>query len=97
MFTKSCVITIRIPYSPALKYKRSVIKSLIEKTQNKFNISIGEINYLNELNRSSIGFAIISNEKKHIQAKEREIITFIELILLGKAEIIEIIDDENKI
>ncbi|MBI51766.1 MAG: hypothetical protein CL779_00920 [Chloroflexi bacterium] len=97
MFTKSFVITIRIPNSTSLKYKRSVVKSVIGKTQNKFNVSIGEINYLNELNMSSVGFAIISNERKHIFEKEREIILFIELELLGKAEIIEIVNDENKI
>jgi len=97
MFTKSFVITIRIPDSTSLKYKRSIVKSIIGKTQNKFNVSIGEINYLNKLNISSIGFAIISNERKHVLKKEREIISFIELELLGKAEIIEIVNDENKI
>lgn len=97
MYTKSFVIKIRIPNSATLKNKRSIIKSISQLTQNKFKISIGEIDFLEEHKIGSIGFAIISNEKKHIYQKENAIISYIELNLLGKAEIIEILHDENKI
>ncbi len=97
MFIKSALITIKIPDSSSLKYKRSVIKSIVDSTQNKFSISFGEIDYLDKHNMSSVGFSIISNQRKHLAEKEQAIIQFIELKLLGRGEIMNIIYDENKI
>ena len=97
MFIKSALITIKIPDSSSLKYKRSVIKSIVDSTQNKFSISFGQIDYLEKHNMSSVGFSIISNQRKHLAEKEQAIIQFIELKLLGRGEIMNIIYDENKI
>ena len=97
MFIKSVLITIKIPNSSSLKYKRSVIKSIVDSTQNKFSISFGQIDYLEKHNMSSVGFSIISNQRKQLAEKEQAIIQFIELKLLGREEIMNIIYDENKI
>ena len=56
-----------------------------------------EIDYLDKNNMSSVGFSIISNQRKHLAEKEQAIIQFIELKLLGRGEIMNIIYDENKI
>ena len=56
-----------------------------------------EIDYLDRNNMSSVGFSIISNQRKHLVEKEQAIMQFIELKLLGRGEIINVIYDENKI
>ncbi len=55
-------LDLHIPEANSLKSKRRVIKSLIEKIKNKFNVSISEVDAQNLWQRSVIGIAYVSNE-----------------------------------
>ncbi len=55
-------LDLHIPEANSLKSKRRVIKSLIEKIKNKFNVSISEVDMQNLWQRSVIGIAYVSNE-----------------------------------
>ncbi len=46
----------------SLKEKRLVIKSLIERTRNKFNVSVSEVDAQELWQRSIIGIAYVANE-----------------------------------
>ena len=50
--------------SYSLKVKRSVVKSIIKKTQNKFNVSISEVEAHDTLNQGVLGVAVVSNNHK---------------------------------
>ncbi len=63
----------------SLKEKRQVIKSIIERLKNRFNISIAEVGYLDVIRRSTIGFTVVSNEKTYIERLMGKIINFIDL------------------
>ncbi len=78
MILASIEIEIRIYESYSLKEKRSVVKSLIRRLQNKFNISISEINSLDKLNYSTIGVATISNDLKVVDSTIEKVINFID-------------------
>ncbi len=64
--------------SNSLKEKRSVINSLIRRLQTRFNASIAEVGNLELWSKSKLGVALISNDKKHLQAKFSKIINFID-------------------
>jgi len=55
-------IDLHIPEANSLKSKRKVIKSLIERIKNKFNVSVAEVDAQNLWQRSVIGIAYVSNE-----------------------------------
>ena len=78
MFVEANIITIRIFDSFSLKDKRSVIKSIITKTHNKFNVSISEVEDHDILNQSTLGVAIVSNSNKLNKQIFNNIIKFIE-------------------
>ncbi len=46
----------------SLKEKRRILKSLLAKLKNKFNISIAEIDDNDVLRKATIGAAIVSNK-----------------------------------
>ena len=46
----------------SLKEKRSILKSLLARLKNKFNISIAEIDDNDVLRKTTIGAAIVSNK-----------------------------------
>lgn len=64
--------------SYSLKDKRSVIKSIIKKSQNKFNVSISEVDAHDTLNQGIVGIAVVSNNRKLSQQILDQVIQEIE-------------------
>jgi uncharacterized protein YlxP (DUF503 family) len=59
-------LDLHIPEANSLKSKRLVIKSLIDRIKNKFNVSIAEVDANNLWQRSVIGIAYVANETQII-------------------------------
>jgi len=55
-------LDLHIPEANSLKTKRMVIKSLIDRVKNKFNVSIAEVDAQNLWQRSVIGISMVANE-----------------------------------
>ncbi|GEN30469.1 hypothetical protein HNQ35_001099 [Cerasibacillus quisquiliarum] len=69
--------------SNSLKEKRSLIKKVLSKIKNDFNVSVAELDYHDLWQRTKLGIVTISNEKaraeKVIQSVLKMIDTFPEL------------------
>ena len=62
----------------SLKEKRMVVKSIIDKTKHKFNVSIAEVED-HDLHQSIvIGIACVSTDKRHADSQIQNVINFIE-------------------
>lgn len=66
MHIGTLTIVLHLHEAGSLKDKRQILKSLIETTRQKFNISIAEIDDLNLWRRATIGIACVSNDKQHL-------------------------------
>jgi uncharacterized protein YlxP (DUF503 family) len=62
MHIGSLNITLYLHAAESLKDKRSVVKSLIETTRRKFNVSIAEVDDLDLWRKATIGVACVSND-----------------------------------
>jgi len=71
------VIDIHIPHANSLKDKRKVMKSMRQKIKNKFNVSISELENLDLHRRSSLGIAMVGNDKVYLEQNLDKIIDFI--------------------
>jgi uncharacterized protein YlxP (DUF503 family) len=60
----------------SLKEKRSIVKSVISRAKNKFNISISEIDRLDNKRTALLGISLISNDGRFIHKQFDNIITF---------------------
>ena len=93
-----CLIELEIQASGSLKEKRRVIKSILDRVKNKFNVSIAEVDNNNLWNLATIGVVCISNEGKHSHQVLSKVTTFIQdlslpIVLLNiSTEIINGID-----
>ncbi|MDZ7371875.1 MAG: DUF503 domain-containing protein, partial [candidate division KSB1 bacterium] len=67
-----------IPDSDSLKRKRMVIGSLKQRLQNKFNVSVAEIDYNDLLQRSVIGVAMVANEKRFLDQAMAQVLNFLD-------------------
>ena len=78
IFGRMLFITLMIPAALSLKDKRQVIKSLITKIRQRFNVSIIEAGFHEQWQLSKIGIAFIGNQVSFLDAIEQEILKFAE-------------------
>jgi uncharacterized protein YlxP (DUF503 family) len=55
-----------IPESGSLKSKRFVLKSIKTRIRNKFNVSVAEVEHNDKWQKTTLGIAAVSNERKLI-------------------------------
>jgi len=77
------IIEVHIHESRSLKEKRGVMKSLIRRTQNEFNISIAEVDGHDSWKRGVIGFAVVGNDRVFVDSKMEKILHFVENLHLA--------------
>lgn len=87
-------ITIRNSWVKSLKEKRMIVKSLIQKLKNKFNISVGEVDKQDNHKIMVIGISAVCGDVKIAHSTKEKILDFIENNIEG--EIINI-DEETEI
>ena len=71
-----CICEIFIFNANSLKSKRSVVKSIIEKSKNRFNISIAEVGENDKWQKSIIAFSTISNDQTIVEETIEKVINF---------------------
>ena len=77
MHVSVCQIELRLPENHSLKGKRQVIKSIIARLQNTFNISVAEVDNQDLWQLSTIGVACVSNHRRHAGETLANVVKFI--------------------
>ncbi len=60
--------TLEIPYSVSLKDKRSVVKSLKDRLRRSYNVSISEIEDLDEHTFATLGAVVAGSDSSHVNS-----------------------------
>ena len=68
MVIGTCRITLRLAENHSLKGKRSVVKPLMERLHNKFNVAVAEVDDNDRWQMATIGVACVSNTQAHANA-----------------------------
>ena len=66
MHIGTLTIVVHLHDTQSLKDKRQIVKSLIETTRQKFNISMAEVDDLDQWRRSTLGVAYVANDSQHV-------------------------------
>lgn len=78
MIIGTCTLKLTIYESNSLKDKRSVVKSIIGRIQSRFNVSIAEVDLNDTWKTSVIGFACVTNDRKHANQVISSVVNFID-------------------
>ncbi len=81
------IIILRIHDCRSLKDKRKVVKSIINRLRNSFNVSVAEVGANEIYQRAEIGFSLVGNDRQIINSKIDKIFNMVEKI--GLAEVID--------
>ncbi len=79
MVIGSLKIMVEIPGNDNLKGKRRVVKGLIEKLRNRFNVSVSEIDNLDKHQIATLGIALVSNDATFANKVLDQIVNFVEM------------------
>ena len=71
-----CRVTFRLPGNHSLKGKRHSARSLIERVQHRFNISIAEVEHQDKWQLLTLGLCCVSNDGRHVNAVLSTIIDY---------------------
>ena len=66
MHIGTLTVVLHLHDAESLKDKRQIIKSLMETTRQKFNISIAEVDDLDKWRQATIGVAFVANDSQHV-------------------------------
>ncbi len=80
-------IRFRLHECRSLKGKRTIIKSIISRVRNNFNVSIAEIGLNDVYQSAEIGFAFVGNDTSVVNSKIDKVINFADA--MGLAEIVD--------
>ena len=72
-----CRIELRLPENQSLKGKRRVIKSVITRLQNNYNVSVAEIDNQDLWQLATLGVACVSNHRRHADETLANVVKFI--------------------
>ncbi len=73
-----CTVEFELPGVTSLKEKRSILKSLLTRLHNQFNVSTAEIDFNDALNASVIAFTTVTNDTRHANQTISSILNWIE-------------------
>ena len=79
MIVGYCLIEIYIPSSNSLKGKRRILKSIINRVKNRFNVSIAEVDDHNLWRKATLGVACVSNNGRQVNVVLDKVIDYIEM------------------
>ena len=72
-----CRVRLRLPENHSLKGKRQVVKSVTQRVQNKYNVSIAEVDDQDMWQLVTLGIACISNSSSHANEIPSKVVNFI--------------------
>ena len=78
MYIRSAKLIFYIPHATSLKDKRQVCRSIIEKTRQRFNVSVAEVDSQDLHQTLTIGISVVSGDATHAQNSLDEIIRYME-------------------
>ncbi len=77
MIIGSLTIQLRLPLAHSLKDKRSVVKSVLAKLRNEFNVSVAEVAEQDRWQTAVIGVASVSSEARYTREQLQAVVNWV--------------------
>lgn len=73
-----CTIELRLPGNNSLKGKRRIIKSIIARVGQQFNVSIAEVESQDTWQRAVLGVSGVSSSAEYVHGQMERVVEWIE-------------------
>ena len=72
-----CKINLRLPENSSLKDKRQVLKSIMARIRNKFDVAVAEVGDNELWQLTTVGICYISNDRRHANQVLSKVVDFV--------------------
>jgi len=92
MIVGTLTVRLLLREARSLKDKRQVIKSIKDRLRNEFNVSVAEVEELDNRQLAVLGMAMVSNEAHHLKSALGQIVE-----VLRKHPVAELVGQEIEV
>jgi uncharacterized protein len=78
MIIGACTIILHLPTVHSLKEKRSVVKSVLARMRNEFNVSAAEVDAQDAHGRAVLGVVCVSSSSEYARGQLEAVVRWIE-------------------
>ncbi|MBF0143877.1 MAG: DUF503 domain-containing protein [Magnetococcales bacterium] len=72
-------LTLHLPGVRSLKEKRGIVKGLLARVRQRFEVSAAEVAYQDQWQSVGLGVALVGNEVGPLQGRLRQVVRFCEM------------------
>jgi len=83
MIVGVCTIELRLRATRSLKEKRQIVKSIITRVKNNFNVAVAEVDYQDKWQRTVLGVAVVSTAPDHANGILSKVVNFVESLYVA--------------
>ena len=80
-------IVLALPGNDSLKGKRGVVRRMVQRTRNKFNVAGAEVGDNDAHTRARLGFVTVANDRRMVNSVLEKIVSHVER--MGLAEVVD--------
>jgi hypothetical protein len=84
MIVGAAIVEIHVHGSRSLKQKRGVVRSIIQRVRNRFNLSVAEVGGQGTWQRASLGLGIVGSDEATLRRQLEKALSFIEDLHLAE-------------
>lgn len=100
MIVGAAVVELHVHGSQSLKEKRGVVRSVVQRLRNRFNVSVAEIGGQDTWQRAVLGVAATGNDRSYVREQLRKALAYVEDMHLAEVtgsdiELLELCYDER--
>jgi uncharacterized protein len=81
-----CRLTLSIPENADLKGKRSVVKRIISRTRQQFNLAMAEVDDQDIWQTAVLGFCVVGNDHRFVNSVMDKVIAFVDELYLAEID-----------
>ena len=101
MIVGAAVVELHVHGSQSLKEKRGVVRSVVQRLRNRFNVSVAEIGGQDTWQRAVLGIAATGNDRSYVRGQLGKALEFVEDLHLAEVtnsdvELLELCYDERE-
>ncbi len=71
-------LELHIPENGSLKTKRMVVKSVVQRVRNRFNVAVAEVDTHDVWQVATLGIVCVSDDRRHANEMMSKVVAFIE-------------------
>ncbi len=79
-----CQMALLLHGNDSLKGKRQVLKSIIQRARQRFNVAVAEVDDQDLWQKAVLGICAVSNDRQHVNSMLDQVVNFVDNMQLAE-------------